>query len=147
MLAKFDPNKSLQELENSDWGEPTYDSHLVVTCHKLRRIPLKLFNIENLRIMIGQNIGLKFLVPLALKHLYSHPLAQGDFYPGDLLAALLRVEADFWTQHPDYCKEIHQIVQTVLLMGQKKKKRFNDSIEWVREAYQLFLKISPKNPI
>lgn len=143
MLAKFDLNKSLQELENCDWGEPTYDSHLVVTCHKLRRVPLKLFNIENLRIMIGQNIGLKFLAPLALKHVHAHPLAQGDFYPGDLLVSLLRVETNFWTQNPDYCKEIHQIVQTVLLMGQKKKKRFSDSIELVREVYQLFSQNSP----
>ena len=138
MLAKLDLNKSLQELENCDWGEPTNDSQLIVTCHKLRRVPLKLFNVENLRIMIGQNIGLHFLVPLALKHLHAYPLAQGDFYPGDLLVSLLRVETNFWTQHPDYCEEIHQIVQTVLLMGQKKKKRFNDSIELVREAYQLF---------
>jgi len=138
MLAKFDLNKSLQELENCDLGEPTYDSHLVIMCHKLHRVPLKLFNIENLRIMIGQNIGLKFLVPLALNHLHSHPLAQGDLYPGDLLVSLLHVEANFWTQYPDYCKEIHQIVQTVLLMDQKKKKHFSDSIELVREAYQFF---------
>lgn len=138
MLAKFDLSKSLQELENCDWGEPMYDSHLVVTCHKLRRVPLKLFNTENLRMMIGQKIGLKFLVPLALKHLYAHPLAQGDFYPGDLLVSLLRIETAFWSQNLDYCKEIHQIVGTVLLMGQKKKKRFSDSIELVREAYQLF---------
>lgn len=137
MLARFDLNKSLQELENCDWGEPTYNSHLVVTCYKLRHVPLKLFNIENLRIMIGQNIGLKFLVPLALKHLHSHPLAKGEFYPGDLLVALLRVETKFWNQYPDYCKEIHQIVQTVLQMGQKKKKRFGDSIELVKEAYHL----------
>lgn len=138
MLAKFDLSKSLQELENCDWGEPMYDSHLVATCHKLRRVPLKLFNTENLRIMIGQNIGLKFLVPLALKHLQAHPLAQGDFYPGDLLVSLLRVETLFWSQNLDYCNEIHQIVHAVLLMGQKKKKRFSDSIELMREAYQLF---------
>lgn len=147
MLAKFDLNKSLQELENCDWGEPTYDFYLVVTCDKLRRVPLKLFNIENLRILIGQNIGLKFLVPLALKQVHAHPLAQGDFYPGDLLVSLLRVETNFWTQNPDYCKEIHQIVQTVLLMGQKKKKRFSDSIELVREAYQLFSQNFPYRDI
>lgn len=138
MLAKFDLNKSLQELENCDWGEPTYNSHLVATCHKLRRIPLKQFNIENLRIMIGQNIGLKFLVPLALKQLHAQPLAQGDFYPGDLLVSLLRIEKKFLRQYPDYCKDIHQIVQTVLLMGQKKKKRFSYSILLVKEAYHFF---------
>lgn len=138
VLSKLDLNKSLQELENCDWGEPSYDSHLVVTCYKLRRVPLKLLSTENLRILIGQNIGLKFLIPLALEHLHRQPLAQGDFYPGDLLVALLHVEANFWTLHPNYCEEIHQIVQIVLLMGQKKKKRFGDSIKFVKEAYLQF---------
>lgn len=131
-------NKSLQELENCDWGEPTFESHLIATCHKLRRIPLKQFTIENLRMMIGQNIGLKFLVPIALQYLHAHPLAEGDYYPGDLLVSLLRVEADFWKTNPELSKEIHQIVQAVLSMGQKKKKRYIDSIELMKEAYQAF---------
>jgi hypothetical protein len=36
----FDRNKSLQQLEGEDWGEPTYDSHLVTGCHRLHRVPL-----------------------------------------------------------------------------------------------------------
>jgi CDI immunity proteins len=136
MLVKFDRNKSLQELENKDWGEPTYDSHLVTTCYKLHRVPLKLFNIENLRIMIGQCIGLEFLVPLALEQLNLRPLAHGDFYVGDLLVALLRVERNFWDQHPDYCSEVNKIVQLVLLMGQKKKKRFGISIELISKEHK-----------
>jgi hypothetical protein len=140
MLPQIDLTKSLQELEHSDWGEPVRDSHLVITCYKLRRVPLKQFTLENLRIMIGQEIGLTFLVPIALKHIHHHPLAGGDFHPGDLLVALLRVEATFWIQHPEYCKEIHQIIQTVILMGQKKKKKFSESIKNVMTEYQLFPK-------
>ncbi len=88
--------------------------------------------------MIGQNIGLKFLVPLALKYLHARPLAEGDFYPGDLLVSLLRAEVVFWKENPALCKEVHLIVKAVLSMGQKKKKRFGDSIEIVKEAYQSF---------
>lgn len=137
-LAKFDLNRSLQELENCDWGEPMYNSHLVVTCHRLRCVPLKQFNIEDLRIMIGQNIGLEYLVPLALKHLHRRPLAEGDFFPGDLLTSVLRVEANFWVQFPTYGREVHQIVQKVLSMGQKKRKRFGCSIDYLKGAYQFF---------
>lgn len=66
MAQGFDRSKTLQELEQSDWGEPEFDSHLVTTCHRLRRVPLDQFTVEDLRIMIGQNIGLPFLVPMAV---------------------------------------------------------------------------------
>ncbi len=135
MKKPFNLNKSQQELENCDWGEPDYDSYLVTRCHKLRRIPLKDFKIEDLRIMIGQNIGLKFLITLALECLKNNPLAEGDFYPGDLLIAVLRAEAEFWNQCAQYIDEIHQIVQSVLLME-------GDSTNEIKEAYQLFLKNS-----
>lgn len=51
-MHRFDRNKSLEQLEGQDWGEPTYDSHLVTECHRLRRVPLREFTTENLRIMI-----------------------------------------------------------------------------------------------
>jgi hypothetical protein len=81
-------NKSLQQLEEQDWGEPTFDSHLVHDCHRLRRIPLKDFTLENLRIMLGQDIGTKYLFPIALEHLEHNPLAEADLYEGDLLVSV-----------------------------------------------------------
>lgn len=132
-------DKSLQELENSDWGDPASDdTYLVTTCKDLRRVPLKNLGTEDLRILIGQNIGLPFLIPLALERLSSKPLAEGDFYPGDLLVKVLMSESAFWENHSDYCEEVHKIVRPLLLMGQKKKKRFCDSIEAVKSAYQHF---------
>ena len=58
-MSDFDRSKTLQQLEGSDWGDPTYDSHLVTECHRLRRVPLREFTVEKLRIMIGQQIGLQ----------------------------------------------------------------------------------------
>jgi hypothetical protein len=58
MKTNFNRRKSLQELERDGWGQPDYDSHLVQTCHRLRRVPLADFTTEDLRIMIGQKIGL-----------------------------------------------------------------------------------------
>jgi hypothetical protein len=52
-------NSTLEQLEGDGWGEPSYPSHLVTECHRLRRIQLREFTVENLRIMIGQNIGLR----------------------------------------------------------------------------------------
>jgi hypothetical protein len=138
-MVEFNLNKSLRDLEGYDAETPTYDSHLVLTCYKLWYTPLKQFNTENLKIMIGQSISLRFLVPLALERLHRHPLAGGDFYEGDLLVALLRSEPDFGVQNPSYFKEVHQIIRKILLMGQKKKKRFWPSIGTVMEVYQCWI--------
>ena len=93
--------RSLTELENNDWGEPSSDPNLVTTIHQLRLKPIGKFTIEDLRITIGQNIGLLFLVPLALSHLKHEPLAEGNMYQGDLLTSVLRVDDAFWVRHSD----------------------------------------------
>lgn len=102
--------KSLENLEKDYWGKPDYESHLVKTCHQLRKKPLKDFEIEDLRIMIGQNIGLKFLIPLALEKLSQDILAEGDYYEGDLLKAVLTSEIEFWNLEPKLTKELEAII-------------------------------------
>ena len=109
MLPPSVLDKSLEELEHAHRGEPTYDSYLVSTIHRLRRVPLRQFRVEDLRIMIGQNIGLQYLVPLALEHLRRNPSAQGDYYPGDLLKMVLSADAEFWQNHPEWHKEVEEI--------------------------------------
>lgn len=110
MKTNFDRRKSLQELERNDWGEPDYDSYLVQTCHRLRRIPLADFTTKDLRVMIGQQIGLLFLVPLALEKLEENPLAEGSYYPGDLLSMVLNTPEVFWSIHTDMRDVLRQIV-------------------------------------
>lgn len=84
-------HKTLEQLEKDIWPEPDYPSHLVTTCHRLRKVPIRDFTPEDFRIMIGQQIGLTYLLPPAIELLKAEPLAAGDFYPGDLLIAVLRV--------------------------------------------------------
>jgi hypothetical protein len=101
MSRLFDRKQTLDELDPPAWGEPKCDSYLTTTSHSLRRKPLVDFTTEDLRIMIGQGIGLRWLVPLALDLLEKDPLAAGDFYSGDLLAAVLRVRQAFWSQETE----------------------------------------------
>jgi hypothetical protein len=109
METNFDRRKSLQELEQDDWGEPVYTSHLVQTCHRLRHVPLEDFATEDLRIMIGQQFSLLYLVPLALEKLEENPLAEGDFYPGDLLKVVLAIPEEFWGVHPDMRNALRRV--------------------------------------
>jgi hypothetical protein len=100
-MKTFDRSKTLKQLTCQDWGEATYDSRLVTECDRLRRVPLRDFKAENLRLMVGQNIGLEYLVPLALEQLEEDPFAEGHYYPGDLLVSVLGAQAQFWLTHPD----------------------------------------------
>jgi hypothetical protein len=97
--ARTIADQTLDELEGVEWGPPTYDSSLVTNVHRLRRVPLKQYRLEDLRLMIGQQVGVNYLVPRALDLLEAHPLASGDFYPGDVLAAVARLPDGFWSTH------------------------------------------------
>ena len=106
----MDITKTLDELDPPPWGEPEYNSYLVTTSHRLRKKPIGEFDVEDLRIMIGQDIGSRWLVPLAVDVLERNPLAEGDFYPGDLFANILRLPKEFWQDAP----ALHNRVATVL---------------------------------
>ena len=60
------PDQTLDQLEGVDWGEPTYSSYVVTNTHRLRKKPLREFTPEDLRFMLGQQISLPILMPMAL---------------------------------------------------------------------------------
>lgn len=95
------PQKSIESLENDTWPAPSSDegSYLIQTCHSLRKKPLNTFEIEDLRILIGQDISLPILMPLAIEVLSESILAEGDLYPGDLLKSVLTSDAQFWVEN------------------------------------------------
>jgi hypothetical protein len=113
MKSGIDRSKTLQELEQHDWGEPTYQSWLVKTCYRLRRKSLNRFTAEDLRIMIGQQISLPILIPLAMEALEAVPLVEARLYPGDLLAAVLKVDETFWTHYADSFQRVRHIMERV----------------------------------
>ena len=107
------PGKTLDQLECVVWGEPTHDSHLVTTCHRLRTKPIDEFGVEDLRIMIGQQISLPHLVPLAVAALERDPLAEGDDYPGDLLTNV--IGARKWLQaNPEWLARVIGVTERAL---------------------------------
>jgi hypothetical protein len=92
-------DKTLEQLDGKKWGEPTYDSYVVRTAHAVRRKPIGSLTDEELRLAIGQQVGLEWLVPLALERLSQDPFRSGDFYDGDLLANVARVPQGYWAEH------------------------------------------------
>lgn len=96
-----DTSKSLEQLEGKSWGPPEYDSHLVLECHRLHRLPLRDFTMADYRRMIGQSICLEYLAPLAIQFLEKEPFLEAEYYEGDLLYALLTSEKAFWHSHKE----------------------------------------------
>jgi len=139
---KFENNwkhKSLECLEKENWGDiPKDESYLVTTCHRLRKKQLKDFEIEDLRIMIGQNIGLKYLIPLAFEALSENILAEGHFYTGDLLFSVLTSDVNYWKTENENWNQICQLFKDrvgeiekeaeVYSTGKKILKAFEDFV-------------------
>ena len=102
-----DLNKTLEQLDRKNLSEQT-DSRLIATIHQLRKKPLKDFSVEDLRLLIGQNLNLDNLIPLALDRLKENILAEGDLFPGDLLKSVLDSDSNFWTKNKNYWRTVKQ---------------------------------------
>lgn len=66
-----------------------------------------------MRLLIGQDIGLPYLLPLALKVLRDNPMAGGDMYEGDLLSAVLTRNPAVWIESPELDRELRAIVSAL----------------------------------
>lgn len=86
-------DRSLQDVEGEEWGPaPAGATTVISRVHEARTLPLRDLEVEDLRLLVGQRVGLDVIVPLAAAVVADDPWAEGDFYPGDLLAALLRLD-------------------------------------------------------
>jgi hypothetical protein len=92
-------SRSLEELDGERWEEPPDATQLIRDCLRPRKVALTELSGEDVTMLLGQRIGAPWLVPLALNRLESDPLA-GDWYPGELLNAVLQTRSDYWDDHP-----------------------------------------------
>ncbi|MFZ1992468.1 MAG: contact-dependent growth inhibition system immunity protein [Solirubrobacteraceae bacterium] len=103
---------TLDTVDPPAWGPaPPGATALVKRCHELRSKPLVDFTVEDLRLLIGQQVGLNRLVGLAHRRLRADALVEYDDYPTDLLVSLLRVDSAYWERSPDYDQELHNLAQ------------------------------------
>lgn len=137
---------TLESLEGRYWGDPPPGAtYLVTAVHRLRRKAIASLSPEDLRVMIGQSVGLDHLVPLALDALMVDPLVEGDFYPGDLLTAVLRVERAYWLMHADELRALEEIFADLDGLDEPVSSAVREFTvrsgqeDWAREARQLAL--------
>ena len=105
-------SKTLENLEKDNWGPPSLDDGLLVQrTMELRRIPLDQYFIEDLRIMIGQEFGLSYLLPIALEALEKNLFAEGEYFPGDLLNMVLQIKHSFWVENKVYWRQLDELIK------------------------------------
>ena len=68
--------KSLNEIYGLEPVEPELDSYVLRTAARAMRLPLKDLSAEEIRLLIGQKVGLRYLLPLAIEILQKNPLKQ-----------------------------------------------------------------------
>jgi hypothetical protein len=106
----IDKEKSLKELGFTELSAGNPETPLIEKVLRLCDKPLHLLSVEDLRLMIGQNVALKFLVPVAIDVLEENPFVSGDYYYGDLLQAVLSIEFSFWRDNPSLYRQVSEIV-------------------------------------
>ena len=136
-------DKSLQKLIGRWEGEipkENYSSSIQLRTYNLYLERIKNYDIDDIRFMIGQNIGLKYLVPIALNYLQKNILIEANYYEGDLLKVVLLLPKDFWKSNLKLYSQVYQL----LLSNKDSLDQLDSSFESDRKLikqYNEFLKV------
>ena len=104
--------RTLDTVDPPAWGPASPDAtSLVKRCHDLRTKPLRDLTADDLRVLLGQQVAPNRLVSIALDRPRPDPLIEGNHYPGDLLASVLRVDTRFWERSPDLDLEVCRLAE------------------------------------
>ncbi len=110
-----DGTLSLEQIEKASWGNPPEGAtKLIRDAHELRRKPVRELTAGDLRLLLSQRVGVEVLTPEAVRVLRRDPLAEGDYYPGDLLVAVLKLPTSYWDAHPGELAAMQQIAGSVV---------------------------------
>ncbi|GGQ57131.1 contact-dependent growth inhibition system immunity protein [Streptomyces althioticus] len=117
MSQPVDPTQSLERLEGQRWPEPPEDAtSLVRAVHELRRRPVGDLRPDELARLITQDVGLPWLLPLAVRILRDTAPSQiaGGWYDDDLLYAVVTRKTQAWERFPDLARELKATVESLV---------------------------------
>lgn len=127
--------KSIEQLENDYWKEPSeFPTGMVERCYRYRKIKIADLTNEQIRLLISQKIGLKYLTEIALNKLEQNILTEGGIYEGDLLEAVSRIPIEFWIEKKAEFQKLERLVESNLEkikaeMGERDFDRINERIK------------------
>ncbi len=105
----MDENKSIDQLQSSHSNSEA-SAGIPSRCLQCMRIPVKDLSKEQVRLLLSHDIGTIFLLCKTIQILEEDILADGDFYPGDLLSALLNVDDIYWRNNPELAGRLYSLL-------------------------------------
>ena len=126
----IDRSKTLQELEGADWGSPeTAETATIGRVLTLRRKPLEELSNGEVRLAITHQVGFPIVLELAIERLRPNPLLEADFYPGDVLAALVRLDEQDWQDRNDLREALAELFRQAMAQSSGEADVFRDSLQ------------------
>lgn len=89
------PDASLAELSGDRMGTPrALRTYVATTVETAWDTPLRALTCEQVRMLVSQKLGLKWLAVAVAQFVHAYPRADVTYYPGDLTLSVLKVFDD-----------------------------------------------------
>ena len=122
--------KSIENLEKDFWGQSPKDSTpLVDKVHRLGTIQIEKLEPKDIRLLIGQKVGLKFLIPVALDILQDNIFIDTELFEGDLLKSVITVDNNFWHDNKELKDQLDGLLKSYSDEDKEKFRKGNFD-EW-----------------
>ncbi|MFK4071771.1 contact-dependent growth inhibition system immunity protein [Streptomyces sp. NPDC029674] len=135
MPEAFDRGSTLEELEGRRWPPPPADATpMVRNVYELRHRPVGTLEPHELARLIGQDVGLPWLLPLAVEILRATApkQAEGGWFDDDLLYAVVTRKPEVWAAVPELASDLAETVAGL-----------TDVSRYVRQEIAAFLAARP----
>ncbi|MBC2908237.1 hypothetical protein H4N64_43470 [Streptomyces sp. PSKA01] len=119
-------SRSLEELDGQRWPDPPQDTtYMVKNVYELRRRPIGTLEPHELARLIGQDVGLPWLLPLAVEILRDTAPRQaaGGWYDDDLLYAVVTRGSEAWAEVPDSARKFKEVVGTLVDLSRELQRK------------------------
>jgi hypothetical protein len=107
--------RSIESLEKTNYGPvPVDESSIVQRLWRLRKIPINEFQVDDIRFMIIQGVGLNYLLIEAIDLLKENLLTEGNYYKGDLLNSVLQIDKEKWEEFSEHWDTVDNLIKDKL---------------------------------
>ncbi|WP_405873968.1 contact-dependent growth inhibition system immunity protein [Streptomyces sp. NBC_00005] len=137
MPQPVDRTQSLEQLERQRWPDPAEDTTpMVKNVHELRRRPIGTLEPHELARLIGQDVGLPLLLPLAVEILRDTAPNQavGGWYDDDLLYAVVTRGPQVWAEAPDLARNLKETAAMLSDLSRYVKQEVDDFLASLPEG-------------
>jgi hypothetical protein len=129
--------RSIAELEGLSVEKGAYGLGSTAWLARALVSPLRQLGTAELRLLLTQERGLAWVVPLALERLRAEPFAAADYGPGALLATLLTVAPDRWD--PGWMDRLARVVHAarthLALLPEPARTHLADDLDAARHQF------------